>query len=186
MFRCLLQGNEAELKDCLPRLQELDLTGNLLSSWHILQQIGNALPSLSMLNLSQNVLTPPDAAIMSSMPPNAALCTLVLNNCHLTWSQVSRSYLNTAFVTAAAPAAAATAAVDIRPASSTQATMHDWYAVRLLQVVSIQASVPNLQELHLCNNNIAALSTPDPSSCTFPRLQVQCMTTFRACQNFIY
>ncbi|KAL3159106.1 hypothetical protein ABBQ32_011103 [Trebouxia sp. C0010 RCD-2024] len=120
-------GDEAELRDSLPMLHELDLTGNLLSSWYSLQQIGSALPSLSMLNLSQNVLTPPDSATSSSMPPNAALRTLVLNDCRLTWSQV----------------------------------------------VSIQASVPSLQELHLCHNDITTLSAPDPGEPVFLQLQVR-------------
>lgn len=103
----LLQGNEAELQDALPKLQELDLTGNLLSSWHILQQIGSALPSLSMLNLSQNILTPPNIATLSTMPPNAALCTLVLNDCRLTWSQVRKKSQQLTAASVAAPALAA-------------------------------------------------------------------------------
>ena len=43
----------------------------------------------------------------------------------------------------------------------------------LLQVVSMQTRVPNLQELHLCNNNIAALSHTDPCGSIFPQLQVR-------------
>lgn len=74
---------------------------------------------------------------------------------------------------AAAGAAAAAAAsapvatsVNIKPAANTQME-------NMLQMVSIQTSVPSLQELHLCNNNIAALSSTDPSGSIFPQLQVQ-------------
>lgn len=41
-----------------------------------------------------------------------------------------------------------------------------------LQVLSIQASVPSLQELHLCNNDIRQLSGSDAEGLAFPRLQV--------------
>lgn len=85
----MMQGNEQELRESLPQLQELDLTSNLLCSWQLLQQMGNALPSLACMNLSQNIMTMPAPDAMSSMPPNTALRVLVLNSCQLNWSEVS-------------------------------------------------------------------------------------------------
>ena len=88
-----MQGNEQELQESLPQLQELDLTSNLLCSWQILQQMGNALPSLTCLNLSHNIMTMPSQDAMSSMLPNTALRVLVLNGCHLNWAEVSILFL---------------------------------------------------------------------------------------------
>ena len=90
MFSCT-QGDEDQLKGSLPNLQELDLTGNLLSDCQVFQQFGNALPSLICVNLSQNFLTLPSSTATSSTPPNATLRTLVLNKCRLIWSQVCKT-----------------------------------------------------------------------------------------------
>ena len=43
--------------------------------------------------------------------------------------------------------------------------------------MSIQSSLPSLQELHLCSNNISKLSAPEPEGGAFPQLQVGCTCT---------
>ena len=151
MLNC--QGNESQLRESLSQLHELDLSNNLLSSWLILRQLGTALPRLACLNLTQNIMAMPTPEALATAPPNPALRILVLNNCCLTWSQVgmrqhpSARYLCQCSVNT----------LDIPP---------------VLKVVSIQASVPGLQELHLCNNNISQLSGSDSQAPMFPQLQV--------------
>lgn len=81
-------GNEQEVRESLPQLQELDLNENLLSSWLVLQQLGTAMPSLACVNLTHNLMAMPTPEKLRGTPHNQSLCTLILNICCLSWSQV--------------------------------------------------------------------------------------------------
>lgn len=85
---CSHQGNEQEVRESLPQLQELDLSENLLSSWLVLQQLGTAMPSLACVNLTHNFMAMPTPDKLRGTPHNQSLRILVLNKCCLSWSQV--------------------------------------------------------------------------------------------------
>lgn len=71
------------------KLREVDLRGNLLSSWEGLAELGAALPSLRTLNLADNPLLgplPADAASLTGCLPQ--LRTLIVSECRLDWPSV--------------------------------------------------------------------------------------------------
>ena len=84
-----VQGNEADLREAVPQLQELDLSDNLISDWQTVMQLSSALPSLACVNLTRNLMAVPGPADLPFWPVNNTLHTLVLNRCRLNWSQVS-------------------------------------------------------------------------------------------------
>ncbi|KAH0457588.1 hypothetical protein IEQ34_012903 [Dendrobium chrysotoxum] len=75
-----------EIRNVVPNLKELDLTGNLLSSWQDINSLCEALPSLEILNLTNNLLE----ADVPELPSFSSIRILVLNNCGVTWKQVER------------------------------------------------------------------------------------------------
>ncbi|KAI0501485.1 hypothetical protein KFK09_016430 [Dendrobium nobile] len=75
-----------EIRNVVPNLKELDLTGNLLSSWQDINSLCEALPSLENLNLTNNLLE----ADVPELPSFSNIRILVLNNCGVTWKQVER------------------------------------------------------------------------------------------------
>ncbi|KAG2487033.1 hypothetical protein HYH03_014279 [Edaphochlamys debaryana] len=77
-------GNTEEVSTALPSLTQLDLTCNLLSEWAFAEGLAGALPGLTVLNLSENRIRVP-AAPSASL---AGLRVLVLNDCGLGWGQV--------------------------------------------------------------------------------------------------
>jgi Leucine-rich repeat (LRR) protein len=52
-----------------PRLRELDLRATLISSWGLLGELGHQLPSLQVLNISENRLQPAAAEALLLPPP---------------------------------------------------------------------------------------------------------------------
>ena len=80
-----LQG---ELAPLVPALTSLDLTGSLLSSWQAVQQLAGELPGLQTLDLSCSRLAMPQAPRELLPLQMAALQTLVLSSCCVTWAQV--------------------------------------------------------------------------------------------------
>ena len=80
-----LQG---ELAPLVPALTSLDLTGSLLSSWQAMQQLAGELPGLQTLDLSCSRLAIPQAPQELLPLQMAALQTLVLSSCCVTWAQV--------------------------------------------------------------------------------------------------
>ena len=81
-----LQG---ELAPLVPALTSLDLTGSLLSSWQAVQQLARELPGLQTLDLSCSRLAMPQAPQELLPLQMAALQTLVLSSCCVTWAQVN-------------------------------------------------------------------------------------------------
>jgi Leucine-rich repeat (LRR) protein len=69
------------LSSICPRLRELDLRANLFSTWDKLAEIGRQLPNLRILDISDNLLQPLDAASAASIHgafPN--LKVLIMND----------------------------------------------------------------------------------------------------------
>ncbi|URE36845.1 CAP-Gly domain [Musa troglodytarum] len=76
----------SEINAIVPNLEELDLTGNLLSRWQDIGTLCEALPSLKILNLTNNLM---DCEI-PKLPSLVSIRVLVLNNCGITWNQVEK------------------------------------------------------------------------------------------------
>ncbi|KAJ0095427.1 hypothetical protein Patl1_15473 [Pistacia atlantica] len=68
----------------VPKLKELDLTGNLLSEWKVVGAICEQLPGLTAINFSNNIMSKD----ISGLPQLKGICILVLNNTGINWVQV--------------------------------------------------------------------------------------------------
>lgn len=79
-------GPVHEIHGILPKLEELDVRGNLLPDWQAVGLICEELPALKFLDLSNSRIRIPS----DSLPIFYNLRTLVLNNCGITWKQVER------------------------------------------------------------------------------------------------
>ncbi|KAL2497514.1 Tubulin-folding cofactor E [Abeliophyllum distichum] len=77
-------GSPNHISSTLPRLKELDLTGNLLAEWEDVGIICKALPSLAALNLSYNSMS----CDITTMPQLNNIRILVLNQTGVIWKQV--------------------------------------------------------------------------------------------------
>jgi hypothetical protein len=67
-------------------LKQLDLTGNLFSQWQDIFSLCQALPSLEVLDLTNNIME--NDTVESSLLKNIRV--LVLNNCGVTWELVEK------------------------------------------------------------------------------------------------
>ncbi|XP_062230482.1 tubulin-folding cofactor E-like isoform X2 [Phragmites australis] len=81
-------GPPDELKNLVPNLRLLDLTGNLFSQWQDISFRCQALASLEVLNLTNNTME--NDVVESPMLEN--ICILVLNNCGVTWELIKLSF----------------------------------------------------------------------------------------------
>ncbi|XP_008775749.2 tubulin-folding cofactor E isoform X2 [Phoenix dactylifera] len=73
-----------EINALVPNLEELDLTGNLLSKWQDIGSLCDALPALGVLNLTNNFMEHD----VEELPLLKIIRTLVLNNCGMAWKEV--------------------------------------------------------------------------------------------------
>uniref|UniRef100_A0A0E0DKU7 CAP-Gly domain-containing protein n=1 Tax=Oryza meridionalis TaxID=40149 RepID=A0A0E0DKU7_9ORYZ len=79
-------GPGDELKNLVPNLRQLDLTGNLLSQWQDIFSLCEALASLEILDLTNNTME--NDFTDSSSVKNIRV--LVLNYCGVTWELVEK------------------------------------------------------------------------------------------------
>ncbi|XP_060175609.1 tubulin-folding cofactor E isoform X3 [Lycium barbarum] len=79
-----LAGPPGQINATIPRLKELDLTGNLLSDWREIAGICIELPALVTLNLSYNIMSHD----VSGMPVLNHIKVVVLNHTGISWKQV--------------------------------------------------------------------------------------------------
>ncbi|KAH0716275.1 hypothetical protein KY284_009180 [Solanum tuberosum] len=77
-------GPPGHINMTIPRLKELDLTGNLLSDWREIAAICKELPALVILNLSYNIMSHD----ISGMPLLNHINVVVLNHTGIGWKQV--------------------------------------------------------------------------------------------------
>ncbi|KAE8022275.1 hypothetical protein FH972_008087 [Carpinus fangiana] len=77
-------GVPCQIGTTVPKLKELDLTGNLLSEWKDLGTICDELPSLAALNLSNNLML----LEICELPQLKSIHILVLNNTGINWMQI--------------------------------------------------------------------------------------------------
>lgn len=74
----------ANIGTIVTNLKELDLTGNLLSDWKDIGAIGEQLPALAVLNLSNNLMSKE----VTGLPQLKSIRILVLNCTGVNWMQV--------------------------------------------------------------------------------------------------
>ncbi|XP_059451695.1 tubulin-folding cofactor E [Corylus avellana] len=77
-------GVPCQIGTTVPKLKELDLTGNLLSEWKDLGTICDELPSLAALNISNNLML----LEICELPQLKSIRILVLNNTGINWKQI--------------------------------------------------------------------------------------------------
>ncbi|GAA0149380.1 chaperone [Lithospermum erythrorhizon] len=77
-------GPSDGIRATIPKLKELDLTGNLLSDWKDISIICQELPELAAINLSNNLMSHD----ISGMVELNNIRILVLNHTCITWKQV--------------------------------------------------------------------------------------------------
>ncbi|XP_010246137.1 PREDICTED: tubulin-folding cofactor E isoform X2 [Nelumbo nucifera] len=77
-------GPPGQISAIVPNMKELDLTGNLLSEWKDVGSICEELPTLEVLNLTNNSMMHD----INGLPMLKSIHILVLNNCGITWAQV--------------------------------------------------------------------------------------------------
>ncbi|CAJ1962882.1 unnamed protein product [Sphenostylis stenocarpa] len=77
-------GIPSHINNTVPNIEELDLTGNLLSEWKDVGTICEQLSALRTLNLSNNLMSP----YKSELPILKSIQVLVLNNTGVDWEQV--------------------------------------------------------------------------------------------------
>uniref|UniRef100_A0A061RZB9 Tubulin-specific chaperone e-like n=1 Tax=Tetraselmis sp. GSL018 TaxID=582737 RepID=A0A061RZB9_9CHLO len=169
VFGVRMAGNDhggdaaAELSAACPVLEELDLSGNLLSSWAQVAEVADCLPSLRALNLTGNVLRPTGSTLPRSHGM-AQLSVLVLNSTGVSWEQICRVgpamtnlrelHLNGNGITSLA-AAPAEALCLLRHLSLEDNELSDWGGVE-----SAVGELPRLERLHLSGNCLPAVHPP--------------------------
>ncbi|KIK98080.1 hypothetical protein PAXRUDRAFT_824262 [Paxillus rubicundulus Ve08.2h10] len=81
-------GNPGKILDTCPNIRGLDLSANLLSTWHTISNITAELPRLERLALNRNRFLP----LESELPTSAFLhlCELQLNGTLITWEEFRR------------------------------------------------------------------------------------------------
>ncbi|KAF7852343.1 hypothetical protein BT93_L0899 [Corymbia citriodora subsp. variegata] len=77
-------GEPCKISATIPNLKELDLTGNLLSEWKDIGMLCETLPTLTVLNLSNNSMRKSATGVLKLYH----LRVLVLNNTGISWEQV--------------------------------------------------------------------------------------------------
>ncbi|KAF9227719.1 RNI-like protein [Gyrodon lividus] len=85
----LATGDPAgKIFDTCPNIRGLDLSANLLSTWHTISSITSELPRLGRLTLNQNRFLP----LEGKLPTSAflCLCELQLNGTLITWEEFRR------------------------------------------------------------------------------------------------
>ncbi|RRT82370.1 hypothetical protein BHE74_00024092 [Ensete ventricosum] len=151
-----------EINAIVPNLEELDLTGNLLSKWQDIGTLCEALPSLKILTLTNNLM---DCEI-PKLPSLVSIRVLVLNNCGITWNQVEK--LKESLPAIEELHLMANNLSMIGPASSSYAQGFDSLRILNLEENCIESwdeilklsYLRSLEQLHLNRNRLKHISYP--------------------------
>ncbi|XP_011036254.1 PREDICTED: tubulin-folding cofactor E isoform X1 [Populus euphratica] len=156
-------GSPNEIRNILPNLKELDLTGNLLSEWKDVGIICEQLPSLAALNLSSNSMSHE----IVGLPLLKNIHILVLNNTGINWTQIE--VLKDLLPVIEELHLMGNGINAIKTASSS--IVHGFDSLRLLnleenciaewnEIVKL-SQLRSLEELHLNKNNLNHIFNPD-------------------------
>ncbi len=162
----------------LPGLAELDLSGNLISSWAFVAELAAALPGLHTLNLSGNRLALPSlagggattAAGTDSMAAGMGAPSAAAAGSHSSAAEHQQQAQGSSEGGSGSklpmPAAAAYSLPAGQPTSlaGIRTLVLNGCGASWQQAVAIAQQLPNLRELHLCNNGMASLQMPGTSS----------------------
>lgn len=156
-------GSPNEIRNIVPNLKQLDLTGNLLSEWKDVGIICEQLPSLAALNLSNNSMSHE----IVGLPLLKSIHILVLNNTGINWTQIE--VLKELLPVIEELHLMGNGINAIKTASSS--IVHGFDSLRLLnleenciaewnEIVKL-SQLRSLEELHLNKNNLNHIFYPD-------------------------
>ncbi|XP_043197939.1 tubulin-specific chaperone E-like isoform X3 [Amphibalanus amphitrite] len=168
---CVAGDSSQLLGQLCPNIEELDLAENLLSSWAAVAEITRQLPKLRILNISENRLAEPDAALR---PAFASLQILMANRQRYTWEEVLQcapmwpdvrrlTLVTNRIRSLAPPPPEVFQQLDSLDLDSNP--IGNWAEVMKL------ASLPKLRDLGLANTGLRRLEVPEQSDALFPALQ---------------
>ncbi|KAH7681405.1 Ubiquitin-like protein [Dioscorea alata] len=179
-------GSSHEITALVPKLKELDLTGNLLSKWQDITSICKALPALEVLNLTRNSLE--DDIDVAELSLLCRIRVLVLNNCGVTWEQVEKLkpslesieelHLMANNLQSIVPSPPPTKFVEgfdsLHLLSLEDNFIDDWDEVVKL------CHLRSLEQLHLNNNNLKRIYYPaNPASLDSTKIDSRCDRAFK-------
>ncbi|CAN6678796.1 unnamed protein product [Malus baccata var. baccata] len=156
-------GDPCDIRNNVPNLKELDLTGNLISDWKDVSTICEQLPDLFALNLSYNSM----AQDIIGLPHLKCIHILVLNNIGINWTQVEilkhslpeieELHLMGNKISTIEPASSyAVQGFDhLRLLNLEDNCIADWNEILKLSHLKC------LEQLHLSNNNLNRVFYPD-------------------------
>ncbi|KAJ4809988.1 Tubulin-specific chaperone E [Rhynchospora pubera] len=164
-----------QISTLLPKLKELDLSGNLLSNWQDIASLCEALLSLQMLDLTSNLMEHE----VTEYPSLKNIHLLVLNNCGITWDVVEKLKVSVPLV-----AELHLMANELKMIEPTAGPfVQEFNSLRLLNLEANNidswdeilklSHLRSLEELHLNKNKLKTIYYPssDASCVSFENLQ---------------
>ncbi|CAN4127878.1 unnamed protein product [Withania somnifera] len=179
-------GPPGHMNTTIPRLKELDLTGNLLSDWREIAAICKELPALVALNLSYNIMS----HHISGMPLLNHIKVVVLNHTDIRWKQAEM--LKDSLPLVEELHLMGNKLRKITPLSSD--IVHGFDSLRLLNLennfiatwdeIMKLSQLKRLEQLFLSNNCISHIWYPDHNSLSEPPNSHELLgESFRPFQN---
>ncbi|PYI35467.1 RNI-like protein [Aspergillus indologenus CBS 114.80] len=155
-----------EIETTCPKITELDLSRNLLTSWSVVARICERLKHLKSLKLGGNRFGPVEEGLTFHK-----ITELYLDETLLAWDEISAiTHQFPSLTLLSASANQLSAITSPLSANITRLTLenNDFTSLSALQPLT---SLPNLQHLSLRSNAISTISTPeDPTPLVFPSL----------------
>ncbi|GFQ76967.1 tubulin-specific chaperone E [Trichonephila clavata] len=171
-------GNENELAELVPNIQNLDLSQNLLASWKDVKSIVKQLPHLSTLVLSKNRLKVIDDE-ESNQDIYQSLKMLVLNDVAYCWKEILQCSVMWPFIEELCVLDNEMSILEtpsfpvfskLKLLSLDNNPLKSWSEINKL------GRLTNLEELHLDNTSLESIEFPDVSSTEktnlFPNLKI--------------
>ncbi|XP_024534249.1 tubulin-folding cofactor E [Selaginella moellendorffii] len=169
-------GPPGEISSSAPNIEELDLTGNLISDWNFVTCLCEELPRLRAVDLSYNRID-----IRPEMPrPPLNLRTVVLNYCSLSWEQVDMLSKSLPFVEELhlrhnnirllqTSGEAVEGFEELRVLNLEGNSLESWDEMMKL------SSLRSLKTLNVSGNAITKVSYPENIKDQWPFLQLSCL-----------
>ncbi|XP_078169680.1 tubulin folding cofactor E / Pfifferling (PFI) isoform X1 [Carex rostrata] len=166
-----------QISTLLPKLKELDLSGNLISNWQDIASLCEALPSLQMLDLTSNLLEH-EVTEYSSLK-NIRL--LVLNHCSIMWDVIEKLKISIPLVEELH--LMSNKLQMIEPTAGTFVQGFDSLRLLNLEDNNIESwdeilklsHVRSLEELHLNMNKLKSIYYPSSDTSCVPFEKLRCL-----------
>ncbi|XP_073013996.1 tubulin-folding cofactor E [Typha latifolia] len=159
-------GPPHQISALVPNLKELDLTGNLLSNWEDIGSLCEALSSLEVLDLTNNIM---ECDVME-LPSLKRIRVLVLNNCHVTWELVEKLKISLPALEELHLMANKLKTITPGPSASVTTFIEGFSSLRLINLedncvdvwdnILKLSHLRSLEQLHLNKNNLKHIFYP--------------------------